>query len=76
MEKMENMFAHKSFIDSGIPIAPISDYTQGPFEPMMALLSLVTRKDAAGNVWGASQKLAVAEAMKVCTMNGAYASFE
>jgi predicted amidohydrolase YtcJ len=75
-EKMESMFAHKSFIDAGIPVAPASDYTPGPFEPMMALQSLVTRKDAAGNVWGASQKLTVAEAMQVCTMNGAYASFE
>jgi len=75
-EKMEWMFAHKSFVDAGIPVAPASDYTPGPFEPMMALQSLVTRKDPDGNVWGASQKLTVAEAMKICTMNGAYASFE
>ncbi len=49
---MENMFAHKSVIDAGIPVDPVSDYTPGPFEPMMALQSLVTRKDAARNVWG------------------------
>ena len=75
-EKMENMFAHKSFIDAGIPVAPASDFTPGPFEPMMALQSLVTRKDAAGDVWGPSQRLTIEEAMQVCTMNGAYASFE
>jgi predicted amidohydrolase YtcJ len=75
-EKMEWMFAHRSFLDYGIPVAPASDYTPGPYEPMMALQSLVTRKDPAGNVWGPSQRISVAEAMQVCTVNGAYASFE
>ena len=42
----------------------------------MALQSLVTRKDIAGNVWGDKQRISLAEAMKVCTLNGAYASFE
>ncbi len=75
-EKMEWMFAHRAFLDYGIPVAPASDYTPGPFEPMMALQSMVTRKDPQGNVWGPSQRISVDEAMQVCTMNGAYASFE
>jgi predicted amidohydrolase YtcJ len=75
-EKMEWMFAHRSFLDYGIPVAPASDYTPGPYEPMMALQSLVTRKDPDGNVWGPSQRISVTEAMRVCTVNGAYASFE
>jgi predicted amidohydrolase YtcJ len=75
-EKMEWMFAHRAFLDYGIPVAPASDYTPGPFEPMMALQSMVTRRDPQGNVWGPSQCITVAEAMQVCTMNGAYASFE
>jgi predicted amidohydrolase YtcJ len=75
-DKMEWMFAHRSFLDYGIPVAPASDYTPGPYEPMMALQSLVTRKDPDGNVWGPSQRISVAEAMQVCTINGAYASFE
>lgn len=75
-EKMKWMFAHKSFLDYGIPVAPASDYTPGPYEPMMALQSMATRKDASGTVWGENQKITVAEAMKICTMNGAYASFE
>jgi predicted amidohydrolase YtcJ len=75
-EKMEWMFAHKFFVEAGVPVAPASDFTPGPFEPMMALQSLVTRKDINGNTWGPSQRLTIAEAMKVCTMNGAYASFD
>jgi len=75
-EMMESMFPHRSFLDYGIPVAPASDFTPGPFEPMMAIQSMVTRKDAQGRVWGPSQRISVAEAMRICTMNGAYASFE
>ena len=75
-EKMENMFAHKSFLDYGIPVAPASDYTPGPYEPMMAIQSMVTRKDVRGRVWGANQRVSVTEAMRICTVHGAYASFE
>jgi predicted amidohydrolase YtcJ len=75
-QKMENMFAHKSFLDAGIPVAPASDYLPGPFEPMMAIQSMVTRKDVRGRVWGPSQRISVTEAMRICTVHGAYASFE
>ncbi len=75
-EKMQWMFAHKSFLDYGIPVAPASDYTPGPFEPLMAIQSMVTRKDFDGRVWGPDQRIKVSQAMKICTMNGAYASME
>jgi predicted amidohydrolase YtcJ len=75
-EMMESMFAHRSFLDYGIPVAPASDFTPGPFEPMMAIQSMVTRKDTQGRVWGRSQRISVTEAMQICTMHGAYASFE
>jgi predicted amidohydrolase YtcJ len=75
-EKMESMFAHRSFLDYDIPVAPASDYTPGPYEPMMALQSMVTRKDVRGRVWGPSQRISVTEAMRICTVHGAYASFE
>lgn len=75
-EKMQWMFAHKSFLDYGIMVAPASDYTPGPFEPLMAIQSMVTRKDFKGRVWGPNQRITVAQAMKICTVNGAYASFE
>jgi len=75
-EKMQHMFAHRSFLDAGIPVAPASDYTPGPFEPMMAIQSMVTRKDVRGRVWGPSQRISVTEAMRICTVHGAYASFE
>jgi hypothetical protein len=74
--KMEWMFAHRSFLDYGIPVAPASDYVPGPYEPMMALQSMVTRRDEEGRTWGGSQRVSVEEALRICTLNGAYASFE
>jgi len=75
-EKMEWMFAHNSFLEHGIPVAPASDHQPGPFEPLMALQSMVTRKDFSGRVWGPSQRITLDQALKVCTINGAYASHE
>jgi predicted amidohydrolase YtcJ len=43
---------------------------------MMALQSLVTRQDTRGRVWGANQRVSIDEALRICTVNGAYASFE
>jgi predicted amidohydrolase YtcJ len=75
-EKMQSMFAHRSFLDYGIPVAGASDYVPGPYEPLMAIQSMVTRKDMEGRVWGPRQKISVDEALRICTLHGAYASFE
>jgi len=75
-DKIRWMFAHKSFLDAGIRVPGASDYTPGPFEPLMAIQSMVTRKDYKGRVWGANQKVSVDEALTIATINGAYPSFE
>ena len=75
-ERLENMFAVRSFLDAGINVTQTSDYPPGPYEPMMALQSSVTRTDMSGTTWGPSQKISVEEAIKVGTINGAYASYE
>ncbi len=75
-EKLKSMFAHRSFLDAGIRVAGASDYTPGPFEPMMALQSMVTRTDYAGRVWGPEQRITIDQALQVATVNGAYASYE
>ena len=75
-ERVNHMFALRSFIDAGIRPTQASDYPPGPFEPMMALQSEVTRTDTKGNVWGPQQKITLEEAIRVGTLNGAYASYE
>jgi hypothetical protein len=75
-ERLNSMFALRSFLDAGILATLASDYPPGPFEPMMALQSAVTRTDMKGNVWGPKQRITVEEALRVFTINGAHASFE
>jgi predicted amidohydrolase YtcJ len=75
-EKVRWMFAHRSFLDAGIRVPGASDYTPGPFEPLMAIQSMVTRTDYNGRLWGANQKVSVDEALTIATINGAYASSE
>jgi predicted amidohydrolase YtcJ len=75
-ERLNHMFAVRSFLDAGVRVTQASDYPPGPFEPMMALRSEVTRIDRKGNLWGPQQRVTVEEALRVGTLNGAYASFE
>ncbi len=75
-ERMEWMFAHRSFLDYDIPVPGASDYTPGPFEPLMAIQSMVTRKDFDGQVWGGNQRVTVDEALRIATIHGARASYE
>jgi predicted amidohydrolase YtcJ len=74
--KIAWMFAHKSFLDAGIRVPGASDYTPGPFEPLMALQSMVTRKDYKGRLWGPNQRVTLDQALSIATINGAYASHE
>jgi predicted amidohydrolase YtcJ len=75
-ERLNHMFALRSFLDAGIRPTQASDYPPGEFIPMMALQSEVTRTDTKGNVWGPKQRISVEEAIRVGTINGAYASYE
>lgn len=75
-DKLRWMFAHRSFLDSGIRVPGASDYGPGPFEPLMALQSMVTRRDYRGREWGPNQKVTINEALTIATLNGAYASYE
>src|SRR5262249_22786163 len=52
------------------------DSGRGPYEQLMAIQSRVTRKDYRGRAWGENQKVKVEEALRVCTLHGAHASFE
>jgi predicted amidohydrolase YtcJ len=75
-KRVEMMFAHRSFLDSGIAVSGASDHPCGPYEPLMAIQSCVTRKSSDGEVLGARQRITVEEALHLYTMNSAYASFE
>ena len=75
-ELMKRMMAYRSFIDAGIVVAAGSDFSPGPFSPLMAIQGMVTRTGWNGETWGANQRITVPEALKVNTWNGAYNSHE
>ncbi len=75
-ERVARMFAHRSFLDAGIQVSGASDSPCGPYEPLLAIQSCVTRKSFAGEVLGANQAITADEAIFIYTMASAYASFE
>jgi hypothetical protein len=75
-ERLERMFAARSFLDAGVIIAAHSDHPCAPYPPMMALHALVNRKTKAGRPCGVSQKISVLEAVRLYTANSAYQSFD
>ena len=75
-DRLRWMFAQRSFIDYGVVSTGATDYPPGPFEPLLGIQSCVTRTDRSGRVWGANQRISVEEALRLYTINGAYASFE
>ena len=75
-EFMKRSMAYRSFIDAGIPAAAGSDFSPGPFAPLMGIQGMVTRTGWNGQTWGANQRISVDEALRVNTLNGAYASYE
>lgn len=75
-KRLETMLPHRDFLDAGIPVAGSSDYPCGPWNPLVAIRSCVTRKSRAGDGIGLRQRITAEEVIRVYTLGGAYASFE
>jgi len=73
---MKRSMAFRSFLDAGIRAAAGSDFSPGPFAPLMGIQGMVTRTGWDGTTWGANQRVTVDEALRISTFNGAYASRE
>jgi len=75
-ELMKRCMAYRTLLDAGVPAAAGSDFSPGPFAPLMGIQGMVTRTGWDGTTWGANQRITVDEAIKVNTVNGAFASRE
>lgn len=75
-QRIERMFAHRSFLDRGIPVAGSSDYPCGPLEPLLGMQSCVTRTGCDGTPLGLSQRITALEALALYTVNAAFSSGE
>jgi hypothetical protein len=73
---MANCMAFRSFLDNGIRACAGSDFSPGPFAPLMGVQGMVTRKGWNGETWGLNQRVNVSEALVINSLNGAYASRE
>jgi predicted amidohydrolase YtcJ len=75
-QRLRRMFAHRSFLDWGIPVAAASDYGCGPFEPLLGMQSCVTRTAWDGPLLGENQRVSAREALALYTTGAAYATGE
>jgi predicted amidohydrolase YtcJ len=75
-ELMKRCMAYRTLLDAGIPVTGGSDFDPGPFSPLMGIQGMVTRTGWNGEVWGANQRITVDDALRVYTINGAYATKE
>jgi hypothetical protein len=73
---MKRSMAYRTMLDAGVHVAAGSDFSPGPFAPLMGIQGMVTRKGWDGTTWGVNQRITVDEAIRVNTLNGAYASGE
>ena len=73
---MKRSMAYRTLLDAGIRAAAGSDFSPGPFAPLMGIQGMGTRTGWDGTTWGANQRISVDEALAVNTINGAYASHE
>lgn len=75
-ERLERMFAARSFLDAGVMISAHSDHPCAPYPPLMAIHGLANRTTKAGRPIGRSQKVTVMEALRLYTTHAAYQSFD
>lgn len=78
-EKAKYTYNWKRMVDMGVHVAGGSDCPVEKFDILPNIYSAVTRKDLNGypeNGWLPDQKLTIDEALKIFTVEGAYASFE
>jgi predicted amidohydrolase YtcJ len=75
-QRLDRLFAHRTLLEAGIPVAGSSDYPCGPFEPLAAIASCTTRRALDGTAIGLTQRIGVEQAVALYTTGSAYASGE
>jgi predicted amidohydrolase YtcJ len=75
-KRLAMIHPYRTAIDMGIPVAGHSDSTVSAADPLLRIQDMVTRRGSNGKEYGANQRVTVDEAIKVWTLDGAYATFE
>ena len=82
--RVESFHPNKSMLHAGVMINGGSDHmvkwdantSINPYNPFLAMWTMITRKTERGSVIGASEAVSREEALKIYTINNAFASFE
>jgi predicted amidohydrolase YtcJ len=75
-KRLAMIHPYRTAIDMGIHVAGHSDSTVSAADPLLRIQDMVTRKGENGVGYGMNQRVSVEEAIKVWTLDGAYATFE
>lgn len=76
-ERIQSIKPLRTLFDEAIPVAGSSDGPVTPFNPWMGIWAATTRKtEVSGEVLGEDQRITRLEALRMYTMNGAYATFD
>ncbi|SES12732.1 amidohydrolase [Psychrobacillus sp. OK032] len=74
-ERAEQMYPLASYLEAGVPAAVASDCPVTDFTPMRGIHSALTRRSQTGRVIGEKETVSLLDAIRMYTINGAYASF-
>jgi hypothetical protein len=74
--RIESVIPCKSLIEAGLRPAGSSDRPVVPGNPLWGIYSAVTRKTNKGRLMAPDEQISVMDAIRLFTINGAYASFE
>jgi hypothetical protein len=75
-ERAKRYFPHRTYLEKGIISVGNSDWFVTSANIVQQIYGAVTRKGYTGDVIGAEQAISVMDAIRLYTINGAYASFE
>ncbi|CDQ40354.1 MULTISPECIES: amidohydrolase [Virgibacillus] len=75
-ERAAQMYPLGDYLDARIPAAIASDCPVTDFNPLRGIHTAMTRQSQNGQVIGENQRITLLEAIRMYTINGAYASFE
>jgi hypothetical protein len=74
--RADTMFPAKSLIAEGVPVAGSSDAPVTHYGPLFGIEQALTRKTMAGDVCGPEERVDLTTAIRMHTINGAFASFD
>jgi predicted amidohydrolase YtcJ len=75
-ERADVMFRARSFLDRGVVVAGSSDAPVTDQRPLFGVEQAMTRATSDGDVCGPDERVDLDTALRMHTVNGAYASFE